>query len=171
MKGELEDGNLDRILSQSEFKKQVDALGSDVFSMLLDLHEEGKINSYLMSLFPREKLDEFNRVSSELLGLGSKVISFFRNYLDSSNELAVRETVGKEYENIMPKRDKVLKILGYDALYKGFINAQSNDSLMESEGDTFFYIREKKFSPKNKNSELIWVFAKTVEFLYETAFR
>jgi hypothetical protein len=55
---------------------------------------------------------------------------------------------------------------GYSSIYRNFINAQFDDSLLEAEGDNFFYIDKRRFTPKDKDEELIWIFGKVIELLY-----
>ncbi len=162
--------SLDTFLSESEFKRQVNLLGYDVFSILLDMYEEGKFDSRIKDVFPQEKYWEFSKISDELLWKNSKYRSGLYDYLVRATDDSVKEVLGSEYDSIMEKKRRVMDSVGYDAIYKNFISGQTGDSLMEAEGDRFFYIKDKKFLRKSKNSELIWVFAKTVEFLYETTF-
>ena len=76
---------------------------------------------------------------------------------------------GNEYERVMSLKNKILEKFGksgYNSIYRNFINAQFNDSLMEAEGDDFFYIGKRRFTPKDKDEELIWIFGKVVELIY-----
>ncbi len=171
MKSNLDSKYLDEILLNSEFKEQVDLLGKDLFLLLLDFYNESKIDPRIMELFPHEKKRDFELVSHELSKIDHRERKVFHDYLNNSNDKAVRNLLGECYRSIMYKKEKLLESSGYDSLYKFFINAQANDSIIESEGDSFFYIGNKRYTGKGKNSELIWVFAKSVEFLYETTFR
>ena len=60
------ESKLEIFLSQSQFKKQVDLLGFNAFSFLLDLYEESKVDERLKHLFPEYKEKEFNEVSAEM---------------------------------------------------------------------------------------------------------
>ncbi len=57
------ESRLEIFLSQSQFKKQVDSLGYNVFSLLLDMYEESKFDDEKKRLFPAEKKEEFSEIS------------------------------------------------------------------------------------------------------------
>ena len=46
------ESRLEIFLSQSQFKKQVDSMGYNVFSLLLDMYEESKFDDEKKAFFP-----------------------------------------------------------------------------------------------------------------------
>ncbi len=164
------DSTLEIFLSQSQFKKQVDSLGYNVFSFLSDMYEEGKFDEKTRKMFPVEKKQEFDEIAEELSEKNGIYRRTMYKYLSDSKDYRPKAIFGEEYERIMGLKNKLLEKFGksgYDSLYSNFMNAQFKDSLMEVEGDDFFYIGSRRFMPKEKDEELIWIFGKVVELLYE----
>ena len=171
MEGSSEaESKLEIFLSQSQFKKQVDSLGSDVFSLLLDMYQEGKLDENIKNMFPVEKKQEFDEIAEEL---GEKNIIYRKkmyNYLMNAKNYRVKDIFGDDYDSVMEMKNSLIRKFGksaYSSIYRNFINAQFDDSLLEAEDDYFFYIGKRKFTPKDKDEELIWIFGKVVELLYE----
>ncbi len=163
------ESELEIALSQSQFKRQVDSLGYDVFYFLLDMYEEGKVNSRIKSMFPLDKKEQFDEVSNELSGNNLEKRKVFYGYLMSSDDHQPRIVFGRSYDFVMEMKDKLLekfKMEGYKSLYENFVNAQFNDNLIDAEGDDFFYLKDERFISADKDEELIWIFGKTVEFPY-----
>lgn len=164
------ESKLEIFLSQSQFKKQVDSLGYDVFSLLSDMYQEGKIDKKVESMFPADKKQEFEEIDEELSEKNGVYRRKMYNYLMNAEDYRVKLVFGEEYNKVMKMKNAIISKFGssgYGSLYKNFINAQFDDSLMEAEGDDFFYIGNKRFTPKDKDEELIWIFGKVVELLYE----
>ncbi len=170
MEGNAKQGSLEVFLSQSKFKKQADYLGSEVFFMLSRLYLEGLSHPESKALFPDALINDFQEIHSELSHADKQRKSMLYNYLVAMGAAKTKEVLGKSYDSIMEKKRLLLDKLGYSSIYKNFVNAQAGDSLMEAEGDEFFYINGSKGHLNDYGRELIWVFAKTVEFLYETVF-
>ncbi|MCL4362587.1 MAG: hypothetical protein OH338_00370 [Candidatus Parvarchaeota archaeon] len=163
------ESRLEIFLSQSQFKKQVDSLGYNVFSFLSDMYEEGKFNENIRKMFPNEKKQEFDEIAEELSEKNGAYRGIMYRYLVDSGDYRPKAVFGNEYERIMGLKNKILEKFGksgYGSLYSNFINAQFNDSLMEAEGDEFFYLGKRRFTPKDKDEELIWIFGKVVELIY-----
>ena len=163
------DSRLEIFLSQSQFKKQVASLGPEVFSFLFDMHQEGKFDKRIEYMFPIEKKQEFDEIEDELSEENGVYRGKMYRYLLNAGDYRVKAVFGDAYETVMRMKNELISRLGesvYDSLYKNFINAQFDDSLMEAEGDGFFYIDKRRFTPKDKDEELIWVFGKVVELLY-----
>ncbi len=171
MEGSYEaESKLEIFLSQSQFKKQIDSLGSDVFSLLLDMYQEGKLDKNIREMFPAEKKDEFDEIAEELAQKNMAYRRKMYNYLINAKNYRVKDIFGEAYISVMEMKNSLIKKFGrsaYDSIYRNFINAQFDDSLLEAEGDYFFYIGEKRFTPKDKDGELIWIFGKVIELLYE----
>jgi hypothetical protein len=160
---------LEIFLSQSQFKKQVDSLGPDVFSFLSDMYEEGKFDEKIKEMFPIEKKKEFDEITEELYESNGTYRGELYKYLLNANDYRVKEVFGESYKTIMGIKDMLITRFGksgYGSIYNNFMHAQFNNSLMEAEGDEFFYIGGKKFIPKDKDEELIWTFGKVLELLY-----
>jgi len=164
------ESRLELFLSQSQFKKQVDSLGLDVFSFLLDMYQEGKLDKRIKGMFPAEKKQEFDEIDEELSEKNSVYRGKMYNYLMNANDYRVKAVLKDEYDKVMAMKNYLISRLGksgYLSIYSNFIHAQFDDSLMEAEGDSFFYIGKMRFTPKYKDEELIWIFSKVVELLYE----
>ncbi len=164
------ESKLEIFLSQSQFKKQVDLLGFNAFSFLLDLYEESKVDERLKHLFPECKEKEFNEVSAEMSADNGAYMNVLYKYLSNSNGYREKKVFGKAYNRVYLMEDTLVNILGdktYNSIYKNFVNAQFQDSLKNAEGEDFFYIGEKKFVPESKDEELIWTVGKVIELLYE----
>ncbi|MCL4391291.1 MAG: hypothetical protein M1284_02775 [Candidatus Parvarchaeota archaeon] len=163
------ESRLEIFLSQSQFKKQVDSMGYNVFSLLLDMYEESKFDDEKKRFFPAEKKEEFSEISEELSERNSIYRGRLYRYLQDSDDYIVKLVFDSEYDNIMKKKNYLLEKFGkqgYLSIYNNFVNAQFDDSLMDAEGDGFFYINDRRFTPKNRDGELIWTFGKVIELLY-----
>ena len=167
MEGSSEaESKLEIFLSQSQFKKQVDSLGSDVFSLLLDMYQEGKLDKSIRNMFPAEKKQEFDEIEEELSEKNRNYRKKMYNYLMNTKNYRVKDIFGEVYGSVMEMKNAIISKSGYSSIYRNFINAQFEESLLEAEGDDFFYISKRRFTPKDKEEELIWVFGKVVELLY-----
>ncbi|MCL4372637.1 hypothetical protein M1384_01065 [Candidatus Parvarchaeota archaeon] len=170
MEGSSEaESKLEIFLSQSQFKKQVDSLGTDVFSFLLDMYQEGKLDKKIKYMFPTEKKREFDEIAEEISEKNAAYRKKMYNYLLNAKNYRAKDIFGEAYDHVMGMKNALISKFGksgYSSIYRNFINAQFDDSLLEAEGDNFFYIDKRRFTPKDKDEELIWIFGKVIELLY-----
>jgi hypothetical protein len=163
------ESKLEKFLLQSQFKKQVDSLGPDVFSLLLDMYQEGNLDENIKNMFPKEKKRQFDEIAEELSGKNLAYRKDLYDYLMNAKNSRLKDIFGDAYDSVISMKNSLMSKFGkseYDSIYKNFINAQFEDSLLEAEGDTFFYIGKRRFTPKDKDEELIWIFGKVIELLY-----
>ncbi len=162
--------DLDVVLATSQFKKQVDSLGPDLFSLFSDFYERAKVDELAREMFPESKAAEFEEVSRELMDNRGENMGLMHRYLMDSNDFRMRTVFGKKYGDLQDMRRVILGSRGKEGyamiLNKFAMNVYSH-MMVDDQGRAFYRFKGVKFVPNNDDEFYILLYAKTIEGVYD----